>query len=160
MRSQPLAIHVRRWRCYRIRKSAEDIDEETAAKPAPKGVTVPLDEVSAMIRHTHATCYNTIQGKTVRTHILLIGARNTRICQMSLGRGHDARDARAVHARCHNRVRRMYYWPKEKDRGANLTSSQADARIQEPYRNLSRAALREMITATMGRINNIQSVTL
>ena len=62
---------------------------------AKKEVTVPLADIPAVMRLTHAMCYYTVQGRTLRDHTLLLDTSHVNFS----GRALIVRLSRATHGK-------------------------------------------------------------
>ena len=51
---------------------------------AKKEVTVPLEDIPAVMRLTHAMCYYTVQGRTLRGHTLLLDTTHPEFSRRAL----------------------------------------------------------------------------
>ena len=51
---------------------------------AKKEVTVPLADLPAVMRLTHAMCYYTVQGRSLRDHSLLLHTADKEFCRRAL----------------------------------------------------------------------------
>ena len=69
---------------YRRETQGEDEDDDDLAN-APETVNMPLTDVPRVLRLTHAMCYFTVQGRTLRDkHLLLLDTTHSHFSRRAL----------------------------------------------------------------------------
>ena len=80
---------------YRRETQGEDDDDDVAN--VPETVNMPLTDVPRVLRLTHAMCYFTVQGRTLRDkHLLLLDTTHSHFSRRALVVGMS----RATHGSC------------------------------------------------------------
>ena len=78
--------------------TAETAETADAVSAAKEEVTVPLDDVAHVLRLTHAMCYYTVQGRTFRSHMVLLDTGHKHFSRRALIVGLSrATNGRLVH---------------------------------------------------------------
>ena len=79
-------------------ETTETTDTTTDVSAAKEEVTVPLDDVAHVLRLTHAMCYYTVQGRTFRSHMVLLDTDHRHFSRRALIVGLSrATNGRLVH---------------------------------------------------------------
>ena len=79
-------------------ETEETAETADAVSTAKEEVTVPLDDVAHVLRLTHAMCYYTVQGRTVRSHMVLLDTDHRHFSRRALIVGLSrATNGRLVH---------------------------------------------------------------